>query len=302
MKKSSIQFGHWSSHTRAALQALLVTFLWSTSWVLIKLGLQEIPAVLFAGLRYSLAFVCLLPVALHPARRRAFGRLTRADWGRLAGLGVLFYAVTQGAQFIGLAYLPAVTVSMLLNLTNLVVAFLGMLLLAEFPTRLQWLGVLVFIAGAGVYFYPLGFSSGQFAGVLVVLVGVLANAVSSVLGRAVNRDGGVSPLVVTIVSMGVGASLLLAAGLAWQELPSLDWRSWLLIAWLAVVNTAFAFTLWNRSLQQLSAVESSVINGTMLVQVALLAWLFLGEGLSWQQVLGMLLAGLGALLVQLRPI
>jgi drug/metabolite transporter (DMT)-like permease len=47
-----------SSHTRAILQALLVTFLWSTSFVLIKIGLQDIPALSFAGLRYSLALLC----------------------------------------------------------------------------------------------------------------------------------------------------------------------------------------------------------------------------------------------------
>ncbi len=50
-----------SPHGKAVLQALFVTFLWSTSWVFIKLGLTDIPALTFAGLRYSLAFLCLLP-------------------------------------------------------------------------------------------------------------------------------------------------------------------------------------------------------------------------------------------------
>jgi len=50
-----------SPHTVANIQALLVTFLWSTSWVLIKYGLDEIPALTFAGLRYTAAFLILLP-------------------------------------------------------------------------------------------------------------------------------------------------------------------------------------------------------------------------------------------------
>ncbi|MCB9443696.1 MAG: DMT family transporter [Ardenticatenaceae bacterium] len=50
-----------SPHAQAVWQALLVTFLWSTSWVLIKLGLQDIPPVTFAGLRYFLAFLALIP-------------------------------------------------------------------------------------------------------------------------------------------------------------------------------------------------------------------------------------------------
>ena len=59
-----------SSHLRAVLQAFLVTVLWSTSWVVIKLGLKDVPALTFAGLRYSLAFICLLPFILVQLHRR----------------------------------------------------------------------------------------------------------------------------------------------------------------------------------------------------------------------------------------
>jgi len=67
---------------------------------------------------------------------------------------------------------------------------------------------------------------------------------------------------------------------------------------LATINTALAFTLWNRTLQTLSAVESSVINGLMLPQIALLAWLFLEEGLTLRQILGLGLVVAGTFLVQ----
>ena len=65
------------------------------------------------------------------------------------------------------------------------------------------------------------------------------------------------------------------------------------------VNTAFAFTLWNLTLRKLSAMESSLINNTMLIQIAILAWVFLGESLGVRQVAGLLLASLGTLVVQL---
>jgi drug/metabolite transporter (DMT)-like permease len=45
----------------AALVALFVVFLWATSWVLIKFGLETIPPLTFAGLRYGLASLVLLP-------------------------------------------------------------------------------------------------------------------------------------------------------------------------------------------------------------------------------------------------
>ena len=137
-------------------------------------------------------------------------------------------------------------------------------------------------------------------GLIVVAVGVLANAGSSILGRRVNRAGDVSPLTVTIVRKGVAATLLLVSGSLIQGFPHLDLAHWAIIGWLAVVNTALAFTLWNHTLRALSATESSIINSTMLVQIAVLAWLFLGERLTWQEIIGMTLAGIGVLIVQLR--
>jgi drug/metabolite transporter (DMT)-like permease len=287
-------------HLGAVLQALLVTFLWSTSWVLIKIGLEDIPALTFAGLRYSLAFLCLLPFALRPACLRPLRSLSRRGWGRLIALGLFFYAVTQGAQFVGLAYLPAVTVSLLLNFTTIVVALLGIFLLAERPTALQWGGVLLNLVGNVRYFYPVSFPASQIVGLIVVIFGVLANAISSILGRRINREGDVPPLAVTVVSMGIGAIVLLAAGAFIQGFPRLNPIHWAIISWLAVVNTAVAFTLWNHTLRTLGAMQSSIINSTMLVQIAVLAWLFLGEQFTWQEGIGMVLAGFGALIVQLH--
>jgi drug/metabolite transporter (DMT)-like permease len=99
--------------------------------------------------------------------------------------------------------------------------------------------------------------------------------------------------------MGLGAVVLLAVGLALQGLPPLTLAQWLIVAWLAVVNTAFAFTLWNHTQRTLSAMESSVINSTLIAQIPVLAWLFLGEALTPQKLLGIALAGAGALIVQL---
>lgn len=290
-----------SPRLKAVLQALLVTFLWATSWVINKIGLEEIPAVLFAGLRYSLAFLCLLPFVLRPMVRKEILNLSKISWARLIILGVLFYAVTQGAIYIGLWFLPAVPVSIMLNLTSLIVTFLGILFLREYPAPVQWLGALVFTTGILIYFYPVHIPIHERFGFLVVLVGVLANAISALLGRSINREKTISPLLVTAISMGIGASILLTAGLTAQGFPSLSLRSWFFILWLAIINTAFAFTLWNRTLQVLSAMESSIINGTMLVQIAFLAWLFLGESPSLKEFIGLILAATGAILVQLKP-
>jgi drug/metabolite transporter (DMT)-like permease len=284
----------------AVLLALLVTFLWSTSWVLIKIGLKaSLPAITFAGLRYGLAFCCLLPwVVYKPENRHILRGLSHRAWAQLILLGVLFYALTQGAQFLSLAFLPAATVTLLLSLSPLAVAMFGGISGSERLTAIQWGGVILSVVGVLVYFLPLEQSAGQGFGLLVAVLGVIANAASSLLGRRVNRQSGLPPIIVTVVSMGVGAALLLAAGFVFQGLGHIDPTQWLIIAWLAVVNTALAFTLWNLTLQTLTAVESSVLNNTMLPQIAVLAWLFLGESLSPRRLLGMILVGFGALIVQ----
>ncbi len=288
------------SHLRAVAQALFVTFLWSTSWVIVKAGLEDIPALTFAGLRYSLAFLCLLPFVLRSGHAADLRRLTGQRWARLIALGLVFIAATQGAVFLGLFYLPAVTVNLLLNFTSVAVALLGIVLLAERPSVLQWGGIGLNIAGVLIFFHPAVLPADQVLGVIVVGIGVLANALSSILGRRVNRDRALHPLLVTTISIGVGGITLLIVGSVAQGLPRLSWVHWVYVAWLAAVNTAFAFTLWNHTLRTLSAMESSIINGTMLIQIPILAVLFLGEQITLQELIGMVLAGMGALVVQLR--
>lgn len=286
-------------HRFPRLQALFVTFLWSTSWVLIKLGLEQIPAVGFAGMRYTLAFLLLAPALMASAARRAeLRRLTRSDWLRLSLLGVVLYSLTQGAQFVALEYLPAVTLSLILSFSPAAVALLGATFLGERLSRRQWLGVGCFLLGAAIYFLPLRVPL-QIVGLAVAAVGLLSHSFASLLGRAVNRRGDLHPLLVTVVSMGVGSLLLLAVGFAVEGVPRLHLSGWVIITWLAVVNTALAFTIWNHTLRSLTAIESTLINNTMLVQIAILAWLFLGEPLGAREAVGLVLAVAGVLVVQL---
>jgi drug/metabolite transporter (DMT)-like permease len=67
-----------------------------------------------------------------------------------------------------------------------------------------------------------------------------------------------------------------------------------------VVNTAFAFTLWNSTLRTLSAVESSILNSLMMPQIAILAVVFLGEGLTIKEIVGLILIFAGVIVVQLK--
>ncbi len=288
------------AYIKAILLAVLVTVLWSSSWVLVKMGLRDIPPLTFAGLRYLLAFLVLLPATLmSQARRSEIGCMTRRDWLRLAVLGLIFYTATQGLSYVALAYLHAATLSLLLNFTSAIVVVLSIFLLAEIPTIFQCLGVVIYLVGGAIYFYPMS-TDEPMIGLVVGGVVVIVNAISALLGRGVNRTRTLHPMTVTLVSMGVGSITLLALGIALQGLPRMDLLSWVLIGWLAIVNSAFAFTLWNVTQQTLTATESSIINNTMLIQIAVLAWVFLDEPLTLQEMGGLALAVLGILFVQLR--
>lgn len=284
-----------SRHRRAVFEAFFVTFLWSTSWILMKVGLREVPALTFAGLRYATAWLVLLPIAWNA--RSEVGALSRRDWGWLATLGLVFYALTQGGVFLSLSHLDAVTLSLVLGFTPVLVALAGIFTLNERPAGTQWAGLALAAGGAVLYFLPTTVR-GSGLGFSLAGLTLCANAAASLLGRAINRRRTASPIVVTTISMGVGAALLLGVGLAFEGVPKLSATGWGIIVWLAVVNTAVAFTLWNRALRVLSAVESSAINNTMMIQIAALAWIFLDERLDTRRIAALLVVAAGTALVQ----
>ena len=287
------------SHRAAVWLALLVTVLWSSSWVLIRWGLDDegLTPVMFAALRYGIAAIVL--VAFVIVRERHGRNRYHPDRGfivRLVTLGVVMYALTQGAMFVALDEQPVATTSLVLSLTPLFVAGGAAITLSEVPTRWQVTGVFMVIVGAVLYFW--GDLGATTAGMVAAIIALSANVVAAILGRGVNRAGVLPALTVTTISMAIGASVLAFFAIGFEGVPSISTRGWLIILWLAVVNTAFAFTVWNLTLQRLSAVESASINNTMLVQIALLAWFFLGEAPGAFGLLGIAAVSVGVYLVQ----
>jgi len=225
--------------------------------------------------------------------------------GRVALYGLLFVAVAQGAQYAALAVLPATAVSLVLSSIPVGVALIALGGRHERASLWQGVGIGMLTVGALVYFGPFEIEEGAGVGFLAAGVCVTASALSSHMGRTLARDsirrlGG--PVGLTAVSMLIGAVVLVGVGIALEGWPRLDLRGWLIVGWLALVNTAFAFTLWNHTLRTLTAVESSVVNNTMTIQVAILAIVFLGERLEPPQLIGLLLAAAGAAVVQLAPV
>ncbi len=283
---------------------MLVTFLWSTSFIFTKWIFEAggVGPLWLNALRYGAATLVLLAartVTGRPSWSREF-RGKGLLWPAI-GIGLLNYAVAQGGVTLGLNLLPSTQVSLTLSLNNtLQVILFSAILLREVPGMIQTTGLLMGFAGAFLFYWPLTSSIVGWGTVPVLTAGV-AYALVTIYTRKYMRAGAIGALALTEVSMAAGAGAMAVVALVVEGVPQLTWVTVGLLALLAVLNTAVTFPLWAHTQKVLAPFETSTLNNTMLVQIALLSWLLLGEPLSGQKVVAILVVSAGTLLVQAGP-
>jgi len=279
------------------MEAYLVTFLWSSSYILVKIGLTQLSPLTLVSLRYIVATIILVLLALIKGESAFLNE--RKNFLKMVFLGFTGYTVAQGLQCVGLFYLPAVSVTFILNFTPVIVLFLGIMFLREYPTYFQLGGMGLVLLGAYLFFNaPLQGSS--LLGVMITLLSGIGWGTYLVSGRRLFVSQKIKPLGMTAFSMGLGTLALSVFAYSVEGLSSVSFSSWGIIVWLGVVNTALAFFMWNHALQRLETFEISVLQNTMLVQIAVLSWIFLDEMLTMMKLISMALVFVGALIVQLR--
>jgi drug/metabolite transporter (DMT)-like permease len=287
------------SRRNAVIMAFLCTTIWSSTWILARIGLKEMDALPFAALRYVLAFVMLLPWMFRKNSRETIRRFSKKEWLIFAGLGLLSYPINQGAIFLAMTYLPNTTISLITNMSPILLAILGGLFLNEKLDDKQYLGIAVTVAGALVFFLPMADGKLNGIGVLLSFITLFANVIQTIIVRKMLKSGDYPALLVTVIPMGFGAILMGTGTSVWEWIPRISLTVWGVLLVLSLVNTAIAFTLWNVALQRLTAVEANVISNTMLVQVAILSWIFLGDVVTWKMAAGMGLVIAGVVMVNL---
>lgn len=280
-------------HLAAALSALIVTVLWSTSFLLVKLSLPFVPPVTLAAVRYLLAFLLLLAYALLLDRRRPVG----LAWATLALIGILQYGAGQALQYSAMGVLPVATVALLFSLLPALQAIADTIWLREPPAVVQMVGAGVTFGGIALYL-PWG-AHIAWGGLALMAGTLITSTVATTLSRRVAREGSTPTLHLTLVSTGAGALCILPVGLLTEPGPRFPPAVIGALLWLALANTAIAFSLWNHALRTLTAFEANVIANTTLFQVGVLGWIFLGEPLAGRQILAMVIAFGGVLLAQL---
>lgn len=287
------------SKRTAIIIAALCTVVWSFSFITIKIGLEEIPALPFAGLRYIMAAIFMLPWLLQKSPADAIRKLTKKDLFTLAIMGLLTYPLNQGCLFLAMSYLPNATVSLITNMNPVILAVLGGVFLNEHLKGSQFAGVGLTVIGALIYFLPLtGDVSG--IGIAFSLVTLFANVIGVIFTRKMLKTGNYPVVVVTGVPMVFGSLMLGSVSGFWAYIPHISLTLFAILIFLSLINTTIAFTVFNVALQRLTAIEANVISNTMLVQIALLSWIFLGEPVTWKMAGGMALVLGGVVLVTIR--
>ncbi len=288
------------TYVLALAETLLVTFLWSTSFILIKIGLREINPLAFATYRYTIASVVLLLPLLYLYRTHEVNLSLRRVSVFLL-LGFTGYFIAQGFQFLGLYYLSAINVTFILNLTPIFVLVFSVLFLKEIPSFIQLMGIVLTLCGVLVFFHGSNLVFEGIIGVVITFISSIGWATYMVISRYYLRGNSENVVVLTSCSMAMGSLMLLGTTVLTRNTAVVSLSGWTIILWLSIVNTSLAFVLWNHAIKTIRAYEQSILQNTMLIQITLLAFVFLNEILILPKILGITIVFTGVLMVQLRP-
>jgi O-acetylserine/cysteine efflux transporter len=282
---------------RQTLLAVLVAAVWGVNFVVIHVGLESFPPLLFAALRFAcVAFPAVLFV----------GR-PHVGWRTVLGVGTFLSAGQFGLLFVAMDVgLPAGLASLVLQLQAVFTIGLAVALLGERPGRVQLIGAACALAGIGVI--ALGRAEGVPLVGLALCVGAAASwGAGNVITRRARPPAPVALLVWSslVPPLPLAAlSLAFEGGAAWSTAWSgLDAPGVLALGYVVVVSTFFGFGAWAFLLAHQPA--STVAPFTLLVPVVGIAaaWAALGEAPNAAELAGaaVVLLGLALTTGALRP-
>ena len=281
-----------------SLYALLV-LVWSSTWVAIKIGLEDTPPLLGAGVRFAVAGLGLLVVA------RLGRRSLDTDRVLAAVLAVLPFAAAYGLIYWGEQYVPSGLAAVLFGVLPIYVALIAALALDDEPLRARLVaGVVIALAGLVLAFgesVALGEGDLALAGAAACVLAPVASAIGNVSIK--RRAGGVDAFVLNGWAMLGGGLLLLVASAVSESWGEAAWTGRALgaIAYLAALGTAFSFVTLTLLLRELPAVTISFI--ALLLPFGALVFGAVGydEPITLPALAGACLVALGLAVAQWAP-
>jgi O-acetylserine/cysteine efflux transporter len=274
---------------------LLVAIAWGFNFVVIKVGLENFPPILFSALRFLFAAVPLVFFLPRPA----------VSWRIILGIGLVLGVVKFSLLFIGM------DVGMSAGLASLLLqsqAFFTVVLAAVFygtrPRPAQIAGILIAFAGMAVIATTVD-GSFTYLGLALLIASALAWAFSNMLTRkAGNVDmlalmvwvSLVPPIPLAIISLateGLDRDIAALQALSWQGVGA--------VAYIAYIATIFGFGVWGLMIRKHGV--STVAPFSLLVPVFGMSFsaLALGESFGAQRLTGAALVVCGLILTVLGP-
>jgi len=254
--------------------------LWGTSFLFGKVALRELGPADLTLLRFALATLALLPVALV---RRVYPRWR--DLPLFALAGVLTVPSTFLVQFAGLQRTSASVAALIVGVNAPLIAVAARLFLGERLGRLGWVAVGLSSLGVALAVSQPG-AGNDWAGDALVLLSLLAVVGWVLLGRRLTRA--YPPVAATAYVIACGTLATLPFALLLEGLPrrALSAGAWASVAMLGLGCSAAALALWNWGQRGVPAGGASVYLNLEPLVGALLGALILGQGLSPLAALG----------------
>jgi drug/metabolite transporter (DMT)-like permease len=286
---------------KARLVWLVLCGIWGSTWLFIKLGLEDLPPFTFAAIRFIIAVAIVFSIIR--IRGLELPR-ARADWILLAVTGILSFGFNYGLVFWGEQYITSGLAALLQATTP---AF-G-LVFAHFNLpgeRLSWArigGVVLGVCGVAVVFSNQLAVAGRqaLAGCVALLLSSIFVAYSNVLVKKHGKN--INPAIMTAGQMLFGLLLLLVASITLEGNPlRFHWTPMAVIAllYLAVVGSVIAFLLYYWLILNMDVTKSMLIALVTPVVAVILGMIVLNEEFGWRTLAGgaMIMLGIAFLVVR----
>lgn len=286
---------------KARLVWLILCGIWGSTWLFIKLGLEDLPPLTFAGIRFVISCAILFPLVW--VRHLALPK-TRSDWLLLVGTGVMSFSLNYGLVFWAEQYITsglAALLQAMLPAFGLILAHIHVP--AERMTWVKIAGVVLGVFGVGVVFSNQLAISGRLAlaGCVAMVLSAFFAAYSNVLVKTHGRN--LTPTVLAAFQMLFGLVPLLLYGLTFEGNPlRFRWTPLAVVCllYLAVVGTVVAFLMYYWLIQKMDVTKTMLISLVTPVVAVILGMLVLDEQLSWRTLVGgaMIMAGIGFIVIR----
>ncbi len=283
--------------------AIIACLLWSSAFVGVKIGLKYHTPLQFAGIRFMISGLILLPV-VHDWSR--FTKEVKENLSYVILIAFLQVVLQYSLFYTGISLLPASISAMIVGSSPLFIALVAHFFVVG--DRMNWSKSISFFLGIiGVAIVTLGRKSLP-SGAEIALAGVglliLNNLVSGITNVIIARkQHSISPLVLTSSSLFIGGLVLLVASFPIEGIPyhSFPAEYFVALAWLSFLSAA-AITIWNTLLRRPTVKVSELNMWKFLIPVsgAALSWLILpNESADVVSVAGMVFIGIALIVLNL---